>query len=729
MKVRSLELAGFKSFAKKTTLNFESSITAIVGPNGSGKSNVAEAFRWALGEQSLKSLRGKRGEDLIWNGSAAVPRSNRASVTITFDNTRRDIPLEFDEVSITREVHSDGVNDYLLNRSKVRLKDIVELLAGIGLGATGHHIISQGEADRILRASPREREQMIEEALSLTVYHLKITESQRKLEKTQENLRQVGALRKEIAPHLKFLGKQMEKLAERDSMRRELADLYRTYLSCEQSYIHSEHERIHQGERGPQAELAHINERIASLSSTLSYEGKNNPDDAALAEAKRSLAELRSQKEELMRRAGRLEGMIEVQREHSRQENDASSAPIPRSEVLALAQSLEACVTSGEKETDVYNIRLSLIKVRELVRGFLTRTASAADKAHAALEKAIKEKEKIDIDLGSLSERETKEAEKAQALERAIEEAGKALRDQERELFELKSKRSSVEALLASTRLAKEHLEFVEREFKNELAESRALLGREAHDYDAPTDDPNDRAAQDARKKRIERIKIKLEDLGAGGDEIAREFNEVGERDAFLAREIDDLTSTSAALDTLLGELHEKLDEEFKVGIAKINDAFQRYFAIMFGGGSASIRVISEKKKKRTNEEEDEETEENETGIEVEVNLPRKKIRGIHMLSGGERALTSIALLFAISQVNPPPFLVLDETDAALDEANSRRYGDMIEELSRVSQLIVITHNRETMSRAGVLYGVTMGADSSSKLLSIKFDEAVVVAK
>ncbi len=111
------------------------------------------------------------------------------------------------------------------------------------------------------------------------------------------------------------------------------------------------------------------------------------------------------------------------------------------------------------------------------------------------------------------------------------------------------------------------------------------------------------------------------------------------------------------------------------------------------------------------------------------VNLPRKKIKNLNMMSGGERALTSIALLFALSQVNPPPFLILDETDAALDEANSKKYGDMIENLATESQLIVITHNRETMSRAGVLYGVTMGGDSTSRLLSIKFEEAASFAK
>ena len=121
--------------------------------------------------------------------------------------------------------------------------------------------------------------------------------------------------------------------------------------------------------------------------------------------------------------------------------------------------------------------------------------------------------------------------------------------------------------------------------------------------------------------------------------------------------------------------------------------------------------------------------EETEEGINIEVILPKKKIKGLMMLSGGERALTSIALLFAISQVNPPPFIVLDETDAALDEANSKKYADMIENLANKSQLILITHNRETMSRAGILYGVTMGRGGGSKLLSVAFEEAIAVAK
>ncbi|HEX2613922.1 MAG TPA: AAA family ATPase, partial [Nitrososphaera sp.] len=168
---------GFKSFAKKTTLEFSTAITSIVGPNGSGKSNVAESFRFVLGEQSMKSMRGKRGEDMIWNGSSSVPRGNRASVKLIFDNSDRALKLDFDEVAIERVVNRDGSNEYLLNGSQVRLRDVAELLSGANIGSSGHHIISQGEADRILSASSKERREMIEDALGLTAYLYKREEA------------------------------------------------------------------------------------------------------------------------------------------------------------------------------------------------------------------------------------------------------------------------------------------------------------------------------------------------------------------------------------------------------------------------------------------------------------------------------------------------------------------------------------------------------------------------
>ncbi len=235
-----------------------------------------------------------------------------------------------------------------------------------------------------------------------------------------------------------------------------------------------------------------------------------------------------------------------------------------------------------------------------------------------------------------------------------------------------------------------------------------------------------------------------MEDTGFGnGAELMKEYKEVSERDSFLEKEMGDLIKSIDSLVVLIADLKEKIDKEFREGVKKINVEFQEFFSLMFGGGTGSLAIVVENKKNRREkveslessrfdleepEEEDEETPP-EQGIEINVSLPHKKVKELNALSGGERSLTSIALLFAMSQVNPPPFLVLDETDAALDEANSRKYGDMLEKLSKHSQLIVVTHNRETMSRAGVLYGVTIGENDTSKLLSVKFEEATQIAK
>jgi chromosome segregation protein len=284
--------------------------------------------------------------------------------------------------------------------------------------------------------------------------------------------------------------------------------------------------------------------------------------------------------------------------------------------------------------------------------------------------------------------------------------------------------------------------------FEEELREGRILVGpsiREFEEYQLSSDDQGEqRAYQEERRKKIERIKIRLEDAGGvGADDILKEYDETTKRDEFLSKELSDLEESVRSTSSLIETLRTELDQTFKEGIEKINQQFQEFFRLMFGGGDAFLSLVADRPKRIKKISEDEMSEEEileskiddgeekriEYGIDVNISLPRKKVRDLGMLSGGERSLTSIALLFSISQVNPPPFMVLDETDAALDEANSRRYGDMVENLGKQSQLIVVTHNRETMSRANVLYGVTIGADGGSKLLSIKFDDAEQWAK
>jgi chromosome segregation protein len=280
-------------------------------------------------------------------------------------------------------------------------------------------------------------------------------------------------------------------------------------------------------------------------------------------------------------------------------------------------------------------------------------------------------------------------------------------------------------------------LELMTEDLERERRETVALAGVAALSYEPLMELPQeDRRAQEDRKRGLERLKIRVEEAGGGGEDVKKEYEDASARDEFLAHELEDLSKSARGLQELITDLETELAKTFSTGLAQVNTSFSEYFGLMFGGGSAKL-VLEEL---AAAEEEDEfgESEDlfeampqkkHKPGIEISVNLPKKRVQSLMQLSGGERALTSIALIFAMSQVNPPPFLILDETDAALDEANSRRYGDLIAELSKKSQLIVITHNRETMSRAGILYGVTMGNDGISKLLSIKFDEAVAVAK
>ncbi len=710
MVLKRLELLGFKSFAKKTELIFNVPITSIVGPNGSGKSNVAEAFRWVLGEQSMKSLRGKRGEDLIFNGSAGAPRQNHAYVTLVFDNLDKKFNLDFDEVAVSRHIFRDGVNQYFINGSQVRLKDIVELLSVVSLGVSSHHIISQGEADRILNANIYEKREMIEDALGLRTYQYKKRESEKKLEKTAENIKQVESLRRELAPHLKFLKKQVAEILRAVEMKQDLFGLYVEYLGREELYLKFFKNQISEVSFLPNRDLKQVEADLLELSSILKISNSSDGEKfVCLREIEDKLQYVRQSKGDLGRKIGRLEGIIEVN-------------PIKELMDERLKNPDKNCPYCGQA---------ILIKIENQVDPTFTQKIEEDIKKHQ-LEKAEAESE-----LQKLRDREVELSLNLASVKGEIEKERDSLRDSEKALYELRAKKSEILSTLTVIKSKEDRFNYEEGAFKMELTQAAVLVGRKLIDdykkFVWAGADPlsEERIVQEDRRKKIEKIKIRLEDMGGSDEEVRKEFQEAEERDTFLAREVIDLKKSAESLQIIMKELGDKIDSEFKEGVKKINDQFQEFFSLMFGGGSASLVVVAQPKTQEAELEREVELEEEakQDGIDISVSLPRKRIKGLQMLSGGERALTSIALLFAVSQVNPPPFLILDETDAALDESNSRKYGDMIESLSNYSQLIVVTHNRETMSRANVLYGVTMGGEGISKLISIRFEEAVEAVK
>jgi chromosome segregation ATPase len=746
MYLKELTINGFKSFAKKGELEFSAPITAIVGPNGSGKSNVAESFRFVLGEQSVKAMRGKKGEDLIWGGSEKVSRGNRASVELVFDNSQRVFELDFDEVKIERVVHRDGQNDYKVNGSNVRLKDVHELLAGANIGSTGHHIISQGEADRVLSAGPKERREMIEDALGLKVFQIKKAEAERKLTKTLENIGQVESLRREAAPHLRYLKKQVERAERAIATKQELTAVYAEYLKREDTYLAFHTDRLTTALTEPKDRLERVSKELVDTKRLLaSSEDESAKEKVRKAEENyRQLSNTRQQAEQALSAITGQVQFLKRRLEHNHTtatDDEPVTGVINKAEVESVLKKNRQLLAEAES-ADVHvlqNILRSFIKSLEALLETKTETpvdTTEADKAELArLEQELTAlEEKVSTALAA----ETAGAEKLTSAKQVVEDTATQNHEAERNMFALREEQRELETNIRQMEQELTVLQRDREDFKRELQEAVTLIGRSASDYfnyeikvgetvvTREVIASEERTVQLERRRALEKLKIRLEELGVGSTEgLLKEYEEAKGRDEFLANELSDLNNSVENLQALIVDLQAQLREQFMSGIEKISVEFNRFFSLMFGGGSAELSVVQIKS--RTDDEAEEVV--TEEGVELKVALPNKRVKGLNMLSGGERALTSIAVIFAMSQVNPPPFIILDETDAALDEANSRRYGDMIEELAKRSQLVLITHNRETMSRAGILYGITMGADGVSKLLSVKFDEAVSVAK
>ena len=272
MYFKKLEIIGFKSFADKTTLIFEPGITAIVGPNGCGKSNIFDSIRWVLGEQSIKSLRGLKMEDVIFNGTDSRPPLNLAEISLTFSNEAKFFPIDYDEVTITRRLFRSGESEYLLNKTQVRLKDITELLLGTGIGAESYSLVEQGKIDLILSSRPEDRRMVFDEAAGVTKYKSKKKEALRKLEETENNLlrvndiivevkRQIGSLERQVNKARRYK-EEFEKLKDLDIR---FAHLKIKELNVEFNSLLKSIEELKKGEAVKNDELASLTSQLHSL--------------------------------------------------------------------------------------------------------------------------------------------------------------------------------------------------------------------------------------------------------------------------------------------------------------------------------------------------------------------------------------------------------------------------------------------------------------------------------
>ena len=426
MHLQSLELFGFKSFADKTAFNFHEGVTAIVGPNGCGKSNVLDAVRWALGEQSAKSLRGDEMADVIFNGADTRKPVGFAEVSLTFTDCAEELGIEWHDVRVTRRVYRDGNSEYLLNKTPCRLRDIQSLFADTGIARTAYSMMEQGRIDMILSSRPEDRRAVFEEAAGITKYKTQKREALRKLEATEANLLRIGDVIKEVKRQIGSLQRQAGKARRYQALHADLRVL-ETHHACKQlaslerelAASRKEIERLMDSEKTARANIDNSENALAGERAAL------DKIDIEIAESRAEVQRLdseiathRNRIEFNRQRAQELAELIERARrdvaeaENKRnqqaariKETNSSIAEIEQHLKEKEAELTELSVLAGEihkkrsdRVTRLQELQLALSKSESRISALeeeLTGTKARRELTHAQVEQLLKEIEAL----------------------------------------------------------------------------------------------------------------------------------------------------------------------------------------------------------------------------------------------------------------------------------------------------------------------------------------------
>ncbi|MFH0873277.1 MAG: AAA family ATPase [Candidatus Komeilibacteria bacterium] len=868
MYLQKLEIQGFKSFAHQIELVFNRELTAIVGPNGSGKSNIADSVRWVLGEQSVKLLRGKKSDDVIFSGSDKKARLSFAQVDLHLDNSDHQAPVDYDQIVISRKIYRDGESEYLLNNTKVRLSDIQILLAKSHFGQKTYSVIGQGTVDHLLTLSSAERKDFFDEATGVKQYQIKKDQSVNKLLATHENLIQAENILTEITPRLRSLSRQVRRLELKEENEKKLQDLQTQYYSFLSQTLQTELNKVQGEKKQQESKVAKVKTELDKVGSQLEQQSVGPSRNQEFDLLQKKLTTLQDEYNLLSREKTRLEGsrdldlmksgkqdlvwlqarldtvnnkvsklQIEVE-EHSRtlttkkkltqdlgQKISALDLQIKQIEkqmrenlephadwdkLAAAASKLESdqveldeLIQLAADDSGWQQVKKTWLNFGQSLKTFWQtfRKPSPANqtKLLEEFQKLLAEKDVLQRQLQTekLAEQSSEqqvvslkqqlqelEQEKIKINEQMTDAGGRSSTVNASQLQELASKLTKQAQAIAEITKQIGNFNQLEEGKKQQILEWQKSFSRAQYDYNLLGQDLNkyniELAKLETREEDLQReireefpqfqatkvsslnseeVRDKINDLkkqlaviGSIDEATMSEYTEVKERHTFLTQQTADLKQATASLQKLIKELDETIAKQFNDNFVHINTYFNKYFKKLFSGGTA--KLILEMKQP---EEEDLGTGDSEPvgtssttspksqvpspdksrelkfqsleyGIEIQATPPGKRLSGIAMLSGGEKALTAIALISAIIANNPSPFVVLDEVDAALDEANSVRFAEIIDELSDKTQFIAITHNRATMQQAKILYGVTMGDDGISRLLSVNFSEADKIA-
>jgi chromosome segregation ATPase len=756
MYLKSIEMKGFKSFPERTKLEFSPGVSVIVGPNGSGKSNITDAVLWALGEQSPGAIRGASMQDVISAGGKGIGQRRSAEVEVTIDNGEGRAATELSEISIQRRLDRGGDAGYRLNGARCRLVDVVEVLSDTNLGREMHSVISQGRVESIVHSKPRERRLLIEEAAGLGKHRKRRRRAELKLRAAGDNLDRALDVEREARARLRPLKRQAQAAELGARIEREELELRGRLVAEELRFGADRAQAAEKAAETARAARAKLEERLSEVSKRRrAAEERFAARDRERTQAWGLLTKLRGEQQRIAVRAASLgdrETALSSALEGLRAEfgpltldlGATGGAPAERArkleeelaevdagltgaaEGLARARSNElaeaereaalGAVQSGA-ERAVRHTRRAEGLLGERHREALRRRVAAGEELLDDVRAAAAAAAAAEATIRGRIERIEAKVVGGEGDGDAIADEMRACSQQESEL--------QVEMKTASDRLTEVEVEAAHLgDRRAEAAKELATIAERLDEEVGPAEQPLSDEERADVERRLQRLDRRRAQIGPVNPLAEQEYEEAREHVESLQAQREDTERGMRELEALIRDVDREIERAFEQTFEATAKNFEEMVEHLFPGGRGRLRRVSLRSvpSAETEEEQSSEAEageeEEELGVEIEVTPAGKSTRKLSLLSGGEKSLVAIAFVFAVFLARPCPFYILDEVEAALDDANIDRFLQLIRRFSDRAQFVIVTHQKRTMDAADVLYGVTMGGDGVTKVVS-----------
>ena len=700
MHISKLEIFGFKSFAKKETVVFDSGITGIVGPNGCGKTNIVDAIRWVLGEQKTKRLRSSKMEDVIFNGASNVKPLGLCEVFLTIENNKGLLPVEYSEVEIGRRLYRSGESEYFINRNNCRLKDISNLFVDTGLTSDAYSVIELNMIEQILSDKDDSRRQMFEEAAGVNKYKAKRRSALKKFDLNSRDLERIDDIILEIEIQVKALDLQLKRFKRHEKLTSELKELELDLAS---------------------ARITDLENVILPLEEMLKKKNKvlqktTSKKEVESVEFDNSREAYLKEKESLARMKAKVDKLTEKLLSEIQEKNQESSKGVGllEDELQKKINQLNQFDKDYIKIVSNQDVTKSLSdESREKFKN-KNYTVIETDKKYEKLKASIQDyKDKIDKYRKEQEFDFSKMDESIKKIQDQINSNNLDLEKKENDVNKAFIKMESIRAKLDSDKFSKDDLFYEIKEAEMKIAESKIKKTQieqniiEKFGNDVVLRDVKDYNISDM-VFRVEKIKRSIDSIGPINWAVKDEHEEKTARLNNLLEQKADLIDAENNLKEAIKKIDIVAQEQFFDTYNQVKENFETMFTVFFNGGKGSIELSDSNDPLNSD-------------INIFAQPPGKRNNSLKMLSAGEKSLTAIALLFSIYQYKPSPFCILDEIDAPLDDINIKKFTDVIKDYSKTTQFIMVTHNKLTMESADCIYGVTAEKQGISKIMSIDF--------